>query len=685
MTTLDSPAARVGGQPHVRVARPADRRRGGSPPAEPQRGSTSRLPDLTPTWHMAAIEHAADAIVVADLDGTIRYVNPAFERTAGLGRDCVIGQNVRILAADEQPAATIKGLWAAIRRGEVWTGELINRRPDGTLAHAEATVAPIRDAAGAVVGGVAVKRDISAQRALETRLDEYHRERAALAAALAAMRSGATAEATAEAIGLALLGLAGFGGVGLFGFEPSGDVVPLATLDRDGRPVLLPGRLPAERSAYLRERASHGPWIEDWNPQPDHPYYAAGVEHDVRVVAYVPVRSDGDTVGLLVVSAADGDALALAERLPSLVECATFAGALLGPQLRSRGERALSEARIRAIIADRAFLPVFQPIVELARRVVVGYEALTRFADGSRPDEVFAEAARCGLAIELEATTLEAVLEASGSLPAPAWLNLNVSAELVLAGEPLASILRRWGWQIVLELTEHIEVTDYPALRAAIERLGPNVRLAVDDAGAGFASLRHILELRPDYVKLDRGIVRQIHRDPARQALVAGMVHFAAKTGAILVAEGVETEAEARQLRQLGVALAQGYWLGRPALAARIVAPLAIVARPASPTPAREGGHPSAATTADDIGHAVNIGSTLAAALREVGVMTVADLRALGAVPAWERLRQRRPRLASGTILLQLEGATRGIRVTQLSLAERARLRLFVRLGRQAS
>ena len=637
-------------------------------------------------WRMAAIEHAADAIVVADLDGMIRYVNPAFERDTGLGRDCLIGQDVRILAADEEPAATIKGLWAAIRRGEVWTGELINRRPDGTLGYADATVAPIRDAAGAVVGGVAIKRDISAQRALETRLDEYHRERTALAAALAAMHSGKTAEATAEAIGVALLGLAGFAVVGLFGFEPSGHVVPLATVDRDGRPVPLPGSLPADRSAYVRERASHGPWIENWNPGPDHPYHAIGVEHDVRTLAYVPVRGNGDTIGLLVVGAADGNALALAERLPALVECAAFAGALLGPELRSRSAGALCETRIRAIIADRAFLPVFQPIVELASRTVVGYEALTRFADGSRPDEVFAEAARCGLGLELEATTLEAVLEASGSLPASAWLNLNVSAELVLAGEPLASILRRWGCQIVLELTEHIEVTDYPAFRAAHKRLGPNVRLAVDDAGAGFASLRHILELRPDYVKLDRGIVRQIHRDPARQALVAGMVHFAGKTGAVLIAEGVETKAEARQLRQLGVALAQGYWLGRPALAGRIAAPLAHLALPPRVAATRQIRPGSVVSAAEDsISHAVNIGEILAAALREAGVATVADLRALGAVPAWERLRQVRPRLASGATLIQIEGATRGIRVTQLSPAERARLRLFVRLGRQAS
>jgi PAS domain S-box-containing protein len=630
---------------------------------------------------MAAIEHAADAIVVTDRAGTIRYVNPAFERAANPGPDCVIGQNIRILTSDGQPPATAKALLAAIGRGETWAGDLVIRRADGTLAHAEATAAPVRDAAGTAVGGVVVLRDISRQRALQTELDEYRRERAALAAALGEMRAGETAEATARAIGLALLGLAAFGAVGLFGFEPSGDVVPLAALDRAGDPVALPGSLPSERSAYLRERASHGPWIEDWNPGADHPYAAVGGELGIRVLAYVPIRSSGDTVGLLVVSGGDGDGFALAERLPALVECAALAGALLGPPLRSRGARALGAARIRAIIAARAFLPVFQPIVELPGRTVVGYEALTRFADGSPPDEVFAEAARCGLALDLEAVTLEAVLEASGSLPANVWLNLNVSAELVLAGEPLASILRRWGWQIVLELTEHIAVTDYPALRAALERLGPKVRLAVDDAGAGFASLRHILELRPDYVKLDRAIVRHINRDPARQALVAGLVHFAGQTGAVLVAEGVETEAEARQLRQLGVSLAQGYRLGRPALAARIATPLASVTHPAA---GRAVPRASAAPVAeDDIARAVNIGSTLAAALRDAGIANVAELRALGSVAAWERLRQRQPGLATGATLLQLEGATRGMRVTQLAPAERARLRLFARLGRE--
>src|SRR5439155_21448790 len=134
----------------------------------------------------------------------------------------------------------------------------------------------------------------------------------------------------------------------------------------------------------------------------------------------------------------------------------------------------------------------------------------------------------------------------------------------VLSAEPLEALLGRWGWRVVLELTEHMQVADYGLLRGAIKRLGPNVKLAVDDAGAGFSSFRHILELRPDYVKLDRTIVHAIGHDPARQALVAGMAHFAGRTGAPLIGEGVETEAEARDLVRRGVLLGQGYHLGRP-------------------------------------------------------------------------------------------------------------------------
>jgi EAL domain-containing protein (putative c-di-GMP-specific phosphodiesterase class I) len=269
------------------------------------------------------------------------------------------------------------------------------------------------------------------------------------------------------------------------------------------------------------------------------------------------------------------------------------------------------------------------------------------------------------------------------ALPEPAWLNINVSPELVLAGEPLAPILAGSARPVVLELTEHVAITDYPALRAALERLGPNVRLAVDDAGAGFASLRHILELRPDYVKLDRAIVKGVDRDPARQALVAGLVYFAARTGAILVAEGVETEAEVHQVRELGVPLAQGYRLGRPGLATRVAGPAAGTAPPAAGAPSQTARRQRRTDRDDDIEQAVNIGSALAASLRDVGIMTRSDLQAIGALTAWERLRGRRHAIATDTTLLRLEGATRGIRITQLAPAERSRLRLMTRLAKQ--
>lgn len=228
--------------------------------------------------------------------------------------------------------------------------------------------------------------------------------------------------------------------------------------------------------------------------------------------------------------------------------------------------RALTAVRrtLRRVIGDAEFSPVFQPIVELESRAVVGYEALTRFADGTRPDVRFNQAATVGLGLELEAATIEAALRGSGSLPANGLLNLNVSPGLILAGEPLDSMLKEWGWLVVLELTEHVAVTDYDDLRRAIGNLGPKVRLAVDDAGAGFASFRHILELGPQFVKLDRAIVGGIDADPARQAFVAGMRHFAITTGCTLIAEGIETEPELQALRTLGVSLGQGYLLGRP-------------------------------------------------------------------------------------------------------------------------
>jgi len=128
----------------------------------------------------------------------------------------------------------------------------------------------------------------------------------------------------------------------------------------------------------------------------------------------------------------------------------------------------------------------------------------------------------------------------------------------------LARLLSELRRLIVLEITEHVPIDDYATLRDAIAALGHQVRLAIDDAGAGFASFRHILELRPDFVKLDRELVRDIQSDPSRQALVVGMRYFAQKTGCTLISEGVETDAERAMLLELSIEFGQGYLFGRP-------------------------------------------------------------------------------------------------------------------------
>jgi EAL domain-containing protein (putative c-di-GMP-specific phosphodiesterase class I) len=203
----------------------------------------------------------------------------------------------------------------------------------------------------------------------------------------------------------------------------------------------------------------------------------------------------------------------------------------------------------------------------MATGEVIGVEALTRFRDGTAPDTVFAAAVDVGLGMELEVATIEAALAATSPLPTDRFLDINVSPDLVLAGEPLAGLVAGSGFPIVLEITEHTGIDDYSALCRAIAELGDDVRLAVDDTGAGFASLRHILELAPSHVKLDRTLIARIDSDPARQALVSGLVHFAAGIGAMLIAEGVETTLERDVLLGLGVTIGQGYLFGRPGAA----------------------------------------------------------------------------------------------------------------------
>ena len=236
----------------------------------------------------------------------------------------------------------------------------------------------------------------------------------------------------------------------------------------------------------------------------------------------------------------------------------------LGAQIESELEREV-DALIHSAQAPKV---VFQPIAHLPQLRVVGYEALSRFSARPRvgPDQWFAAAARIGREADLSALVLEKALSTRATLPRRTFLSVNVSPEVLLSDRVQRLLERGPLDRMVFELTEHSIVTDYEQVAAAIARvraLGGFV--AVDDAGAGYASMHHILTLHPDFVKLDGSLVADLHRDPAKSALVEMFGEFTSRIDAWLIAEGIETSEDLHRLRQLGVPLGQGYLLGRPA------------------------------------------------------------------------------------------------------------------------
>jgi PAS domain S-box-containing protein len=226
-------------------------------------------------------------------------------------------------------------------------------------------------------------------------------------------------------------------------------------------------------------------------------------------------------------------------------------------------------ARIAAAVAAPAgrLRMVFQPIIAMDGSMA-GVEALARFTGppNRTPDKWFAEASEVGLGVELELTAVRLAVEQLSELP-DGYLAVNLSPTSFLSNELLALVSDPSfpATRVVVELTEHVEITRYGDLRDAIAQLRAlGIRLAVDDAGSGFASLKHILELRPDVIKLDRAMVTGIAADPARRALAAAVADFAASIGARVVAEGVEDIDELQAVRVAGIGWAQGYLFGQP-------------------------------------------------------------------------------------------------------------------------
>lgn len=246
---------------------------------------------------------------------------------------------------------------------------------------------------------------------------------------------------------------------------------------------------------------------------------------------------------------------------------ASLAAKQVNGTLEERRDAQQTQARIGSVLAEGGYEIVFQPIFDFLTSTVCSCEALCRFAPAPyrSPDKWFNEAFAVGLGVELELAVAAAAIECFPDLPDGITLSVNVSPH-TLADPRLGDVLDpRYADRTIVEVTEHAKVADYAELLlslAALKRRG--VALAIDDAGAGYSGLQHILQLAPDYIKMDMSLTRSLDADPARRALASALVFYAGETGSCVVAEGIETPSELATLKRLGVHRGQGYLLGKP-------------------------------------------------------------------------------------------------------------------------
>jgi EAL domain-containing protein (putative c-di-GMP-specific phosphodiesterase class I) len=289
------------------------------------------------------------------------------------------------------------------------------------------------------------------------------------------------------------------------------------------------------------------------------------------IAAYlgVPLRlSDGELYGTLCALShtAQADLNPRDARFLSLVADFMVDGLASDRRTRQRSELLLAAIDVGSIST------VLQPIIDLKTGRCTSFEALSRFPSAlGSPEVVFRDAEQSGLRFEVEQL---AVRRAHAMLPlvgSAQRIAINVSPDVALELVPLLPEDLPWH-QLILEVTEHAAVEAYEAFREHLRPLrAAGLQLSVDDAGAGFASLRHVVELQPDIIKVDRSLVSGINNDAARRSAFMTFVLLAAEIDAVVVAEGVETQAELETVARLGADAVQGYLLGRPSGDAEVI------------------------------------------------------------------------------------------------------------------
>ncbi|MCK6684260.1 MAG: EAL domain-containing protein [Thermoanaerobaculia bacterium] len=533
----------------------------------------------------AALEAAANAVVITNRDGKVEWVNPAFTQLTGYELSEILGETPRVLKSGIQSDHYYQRLWETISEGQVWRGELYNRRKDGSIYVEEQTITPVRGADGQIRHFVAIKQDVTTRRkdeerirylALHDPLTELPNRRA-LEERLERMISECSRGSRSGI--LMLIDLDNFKIINDTLGHPAGDRI-LVEFTRLLRSVLRPGdqlgRLGGDEFVVLLEGS--GPEAgratgERLRQAVDaHRFRVEGRIYDLTIsVGMVPIDGRMDSSSIL--SLADSALYISKDRGRNQV---TFLEATVSTvsSLALAGEWA---GRIKSAIKENRLVLMFQPILRLADSRVLHYEALLRMREEEGggligPGSFLGAGERFGLMPQIDRWVVREVLSILKSRPA-LEIFVNVSGAS-LGQEPLLTeieaLVRESGvkpGQLAFEITETAAVADVVAVRQWMRRLKElGCRFALDDFGMGFSSFSYLQSLPADYVKIDGAFIRDLSSNPANRALVKAIDTVAETMGKETIAESVEDARIIPVLRELGVEFGQGFALGMPAL-----------------------------------------------------------------------------------------------------------------------
>ncbi len=529
----------------------------------------------------AALESAANAIMITDRLNRITWINPAFTQLTGYGPTEVAGRTADLLESGEQDRAFYHNLDTTIQAGQVWQGELINRRKDGTLYTAEQTVTPVLSEQDTVTHFITIMQDITERKhneqqirylashdsltGLSNRLElESHLERAV-------GRAGRGQEST-----LLFLDMDNFKLVNDTVGHNAGDqllIILSGLLGEALRADDLLTRVGADNFAVLLEGTSLDQArliAEALRGTVDaYPFYVGGRNFDLSL-----------SLGLVAVdgTVAAGDLLAQAD---SAMHTAKRQGgnrlAVYHPDESTLSQLSAANGwvrRIKLALRDDQLVLHYQPVTRLSDDTIVHYEALIRMVDenGSliMPGAFIAAAERFGLMPPLDRWVARGVIAMlRDNSTARIFMNLSGRS---LADEGLLEFIRRElatadvaPARLGFEITETAAVQDFVRAEHWIrEAKALGCPFALDDFGVGFTSFAYLRSLPVDQIKIDGSFIRTLEDDSSNRYIVQAMHTLARALGKETVAEFVESAAIRQIVREIGLTYAQGYYQGLP-------------------------------------------------------------------------------------------------------------------------